>query len=179
MKKEVRKNNKGFSLVELIVVVAIMAVLMVVLAPAMLRYVEKTRKQKDDSAAGEVREALELALADNDVYEAVNTELAGGKVFYVTIDNAGKVALDGLDSSKDGGKAVLAEIKNTVGTVDGTASGATGIKLSSKARQDSNSKCWIKASYDDTRQAFVVRYIDNSGETSDKIAWDGKKATTP
>ena len=42
MKKEMKKknNNKGFSLVELIVVIAIMAVLMVVLAPAMLRYVE-------------------------------------------------------------------------------------------------------------------------------------------
>ena len=43
MKKQ--KNNKGFSLVELIVVVAIMAVLVGVLAPAYLRYVEKARRQ--------------------------------------------------------------------------------------------------------------------------------------
>ena len=40
-----QKNNKGFSLVELIVVVAIMAVLVGVLAPAYLRYVEKARRQ--------------------------------------------------------------------------------------------------------------------------------------
>lgn len=40
-----KKNNSGFSLVELIVVVAIMAVLVGVLAPAYLRYVEKTRTQ--------------------------------------------------------------------------------------------------------------------------------------
>lgn len=43
MKKQ--KNNKGFSLVELIVVVAIMAVLVGVLAPAYLRYIEKARRQ--------------------------------------------------------------------------------------------------------------------------------------
>ena len=37
MKKEM--NNKGFSLVELIIVVAIMAVLIGVLAPTYLKYV--------------------------------------------------------------------------------------------------------------------------------------------
>ena len=45
MKYTTRKNNKGFSLIELIVVVAIMAVLVGVLAPAYLRYVEKARRQ--------------------------------------------------------------------------------------------------------------------------------------
>ena len=40
-----QKNSKGFSLVELIVVVAIMAVLVGVLAPAYLRYIEKARRQ--------------------------------------------------------------------------------------------------------------------------------------
>ena len=45
MKKTIKRNNKGFSLVELIVVVAIMAVLVGVLAPAYLGYVEKARRQ--------------------------------------------------------------------------------------------------------------------------------------
>ena len=40
-----KQKNKGFSLIELIVVVAIMAVLVGVLAPAYLRYVEKARRQ--------------------------------------------------------------------------------------------------------------------------------------
>ena len=37
-----QKNNKGFSLVELIVVIAIMAVLVGVLAPQLMKYVEKS-----------------------------------------------------------------------------------------------------------------------------------------
>ena len=40
-----KNNQKGFSLIELIVVVAIMAVLVGVMAPAYLRYVEKARRQ--------------------------------------------------------------------------------------------------------------------------------------
>lgn len=65
------KSNKtaGFSLVELIVVIAIMAVLVAVLAPALLQYVEKSRAQRDDSAMGEVTNAIQLALADQDAYD--------------------------------------------------------------------------------------------------------------
>ncbi|MFA9228926.1 MAG: type IV pilin protein, partial [Agathobacter rectalis] len=42
-----QKNNKGFSLVELIVVIAIMAVLVGVLAPQLIKYVEKSRQSTD------------------------------------------------------------------------------------------------------------------------------------
>lgn len=70
MKNEIMKNeNKGFSLVELIVVIAIMAVLTAVLAPALLKYVEDSRAQKDDSAMSEVTHAVKLALANQNVYD--------------------------------------------------------------------------------------------------------------
>ena len=69
---EIRENaNKGFSLVELIVVIAIMAVMAAVLAPALLGYVERSRAQKDDSAMGELTNAVKLALADQDVFDEV------------------------------------------------------------------------------------------------------------
>ena len=69
---DVRKNsNKGFSLVELIVVIAIMAVLTAVLAPSLLSYVERSRAQKDDTAMAEVTNAFLLAMSDQDVYDEV------------------------------------------------------------------------------------------------------------
>lgn len=70
-------KNKGFSLVELIVVVAIMAVLVGILAPAYLSYVEKTRRGTDENTAEEVRHSIEIAAADICVYD----ELKGGKTF--------------------------------------------------------------------------------------------------
>lgn len=64
MKKMSQKNNKGFSLVELIVVVAIMAVLMGILVPTLVKNVEKSKKQKDRNAIEEIRNTMVTTLAD-------------------------------------------------------------------------------------------------------------------
>lgn len=64
MKKMSQKNNKGFSLVELIVVVAIMAVLMGILVPTLVKNVEKSKKQKDRNAIEEIRNTMVTNLAD-------------------------------------------------------------------------------------------------------------------
>ena len=67
-------NNKGFSLVELIIVIAIMAVLMAVLTPFLLSYVENSRLQKDESALDEILNSTYIALSVDRVYnESHNT----------------------------------------------------------------------------------------------------------
>ena len=87
-------ENKGFSLVELIVVIAIMAVLTSVLAPSLLGYVEKSRMQKDDSAMGEVTNAIKLALADQDVYdECLYYNVSNNFSCYVDGDTSGSPAV--------------------------------------------------------------------------------------
>ncbi len=52
-----KKNNKGFTLVELIVVIAILGVLMAVLVPQYIQYVEKSKVGVDESYMGEVAHA--------------------------------------------------------------------------------------------------------------------------
>lgn len=46
-KEELKKNNKGFSLVELIIVIAIMAILVGIVGTQVIPYIEKSRKAKD------------------------------------------------------------------------------------------------------------------------------------
>lgn len=57
-------NNKGFSLVELIIVIAIMAVLIGVLAPQYLKYVEKSRVSTDKDNVTAIESALQVWAAD-------------------------------------------------------------------------------------------------------------------
>ena len=70
-KNEVKKNNKGFSLVELIVVIAIMAVLVGVLAPQFIQYVNKSRAATDVQNTSQLKTAIETYCAD---YEGSATE---------------------------------------------------------------------------------------------------------
>ena len=59
-----KMNNKGFSLVELIVVIAIMAVLVGVLAPQFIKYVESSRRSTDISNAQNIQSAVLADIAE-------------------------------------------------------------------------------------------------------------------
>ena len=60
-------NNKGFSLVELIIVIAIMAILVGVMAPQLIKYIEKANVASDTQMADAIHTAISLALVDPDV----------------------------------------------------------------------------------------------------------------
>lgn len=61
-----RRSDDGFSLIELIIVVAIMAVLIAVLAPQYVRYVEKARNAVDLQNARAIVDALVTYSLDPD-----------------------------------------------------------------------------------------------------------------
>lgn len=70
-------KNKGFSLVELIIVIAIMAILAAAIAPALIRYIDKSRKSDDVAAAETVNTAVNAALANEDAYSEVSGDMDG------------------------------------------------------------------------------------------------------
>ena len=74
MGKEMEKN-KGFSLVELIIVIAIMAVLIAVLAPVFVKYVEQSRRSRDIQTAAQIREAFLADIAEGSTVGASSVEI--------------------------------------------------------------------------------------------------------
>ena len=60
-------KNKGFSLVELIVVIAIMAILVGVAVPVYTSYIGKANEAKDAQLLGEINSAFMVACVDNNV----------------------------------------------------------------------------------------------------------------
>lgn len=75
MKRETkRRNNKGFSLVELIIVIAIMAILAGILAPQFIKYISKSRVSTDIQNAQQMATALSAEFADTERTTAVTQQ---------------------------------------------------------------------------------------------------------
>ncbi|MCM1307661.1 MAG: type II secretion system GspH family protein [Butyrivibrio sp.] len=104
-----KKNNKGFSLVELIVVVAIMAVLLGVLVPTLVRHIETSKQSKDLDGIAEVRNSMEIALANEKFSDLDVVITCSGGTVSVTRDatTIGSATLD-----KDYVNEVLDNLKN-------------------------------------------------------------------
>ena len=68
-----KKNNKGFTLVELVIVIAILAILVGLLAPQYTKYVEKSRKAADADNLEEMVKAVQVYEADTDSNAALET----------------------------------------------------------------------------------------------------------
>ena len=69
-----KKNNKGFSLIELIIAVAILVVLSGLLAPQLIKYVERSRESKDMQALDSVYVAVNTALTNEAAYNKFTTD---------------------------------------------------------------------------------------------------------
>ena len=95
-----KKNNKGFTLVELIVVLVILAILAAILVPTLLGYIDRARSEKDFSTAQTVRVAAQAAIdqAYGEGKFADGSSAASGKTISIDGTPANTVAMTGTIS---------------------------------------------------------------------------------
>lgn len=131
MREQKRLGNKGFSLVELIVVIAIMAILIAVIAPTLISKIEDSRESTDLSTVGEVRTQIVNMLADEEIYkELVDKD----KTTDYTVSN--KCVITGGDDVD----AAQAELKEVIGEFEFKSSAAEGKSIT--VRIDSKGKVY-------------------------------------
>lgn len=122
-----QKNNKGFSLVELIVVIAIMAVLVGVLAPQLIKYVEKSREATDIQNCDSIASALKSYYSDKETATDITIEIEESGI---TTGNTDAALVDaGLEKTKLKGKnwsKIKMEFNTGTGVVKYTVTNASG-----------------------------------------------------
>ena len=145
------KNNKGFSLVELIIVIAIMAILVGVMAPQLIKYIEKTNVSADVQLCDTFKGAITTTIMD----PAVLTNTAATvPSFGTTIDMKDIAAYDIFGD----------QVKEIVG-FDFSSDSNIQAKMKSSAKDNGGV---MKVKIDDTTNAVLVwiTQSDMSGKKS-------------
>ena len=108
-------KNKGFTLVELIVVLVILAILAAILVPTLLGYIDKARSEKDFATAQSVRVATQAEI--DELYGKGNSDVKKTDV--------------GTDQKKAIYKLVGATENGSNYEIDGQAIAITDMKIES------------------------------------------------
>ena len=114
MKNGKNEKNSGFSLIELIIVIAIMAVLTAVLAPQLLRYVERARIQAVTTECRNLVVAVRVTAIDK--YEEgipLTTEDAMAPAFLTEVRTTAQTPTDGIVNDMQFADFDLSELSYT------------------------------------------------------------------
>ena len=157
MKKKIQKylagEREGFSLVELIIVIAIMAILIGVIALAVIPNIQRSRESKDLTTLDNVLSSTNIAIANNKVSGA------GG----FTISGATYTQSNSSDTNE--GK-VMNAVKAELGSVElGSSAGApSGYKICvswTAASPSAAAKITVKSASALTADAYGCQYTSD------------------
>lgn len=149
IQKYLSGEREGFSLVELIIVIAIMAILIGIVALAVIPYLEKSRVGKDQQTIDTIYSAFKNEIASQQISEDVNFTIADTGASAATVssfsvdklaealdctDAAGLGALEKKLASADAkGQAITCKFEYSTKTITvSVGSGDTEIKSSNK-----------------------------------------------
>lgn len=148
-----KKNDKGFSLIELIIAIAILVILTGFLAPNIIRYIEKSRVAKDMQTLDTVYEAVQIALTEENLKVEPTT-------YQIT-----KTTPLTADSDTATEKTLFGEMYKTLGSQN--------LTLVSKACKDAQ----INITVDSKDNSVRVWAAKDSGETA--LVEDGTTFQVP
>ena len=163
MKKKLQKylsgEREGFSLVELIIVIAIMAILIGVIALAVLPYLEKSRVGKDQQTVDTVYSAFQTAIADQKITANIT----------VTIPRNGTATATPANNNF---LSAMAEALNANDASD-LHQGTTD-KLESKGTTESNAK--ITCTYVSGTKTITVK-VEGNDDIATSLVSSNKKTS--
>ena len=120
-----KTTKKGFTLIELIVVIAIIGVLAMILVPSMLGYVRKSKVSSANSAAATVQKAMNTSLIELDEENKLEDE--GLIAAEVSNDDCPEALSDKLKVYLDDFDKITFQARVQSGICDAVAASSDGI----------------------------------------------------
>lgn len=150
-----KRTDRGFTLIEMIIAIAILVILTGLLAPQFMKYVEKSKEAKDLHTLDAIYTSVQAALGEEESYEFIESN----SFYKDKID--GGITLESILNNADGSRAPgAAEEDPFAANLSAMVGGSSDLDLlSDKAKRNYGAK--IMVTIDDEMNIWV--YVGKAG----------------